>query len=471
MAISSLGKLPSYSDIVYALTPLANKFFELGIQLELEYEQLEAVENDHKGNQSRCLHKTIRLWQQKTTTGVCSWSTLAEAVKRIGGHDKLVSELKKRDMARELMEADSKRQIPHYPPETERANDRCLSVSDSTLSRPQRCDSRESKDESGYSSKNDSVQSEDSSGSEVECFERVPGCGCTGEKPCSLYILCGGGCPNPTRKKSAIVRKKSKLVATSSQSEFPLEEHSFEDYVKSTKEILKKFGTFLDDTSQHFKTSYVNIKRLILYVQGAYPVMKSRMEELSKVTDFEDFFRIIANQACSPFNYGLIKDLILRYCTSAKSCLDEYEASFKKYAEQRLPKGLKHIEIGSGARKGGKQLVIKIDREWEEVTFSDLNEIQETFASILGPDVRKSDLYLADIREGCIMMTFMIPEELAGRLFRSRTCLTSSQVQSLKDEGVISVKCGSLNWRAAASNNKSDRASPETGAKMVCKKK
>jgi hypothetical protein len=262
-----------------------------------------------------------------------------------------------------------------------------------------------------------------------------------------------------------VLRKKSKAAGMSSQSEIPFEEqqcHAFEDYERSTKEMHKSFGTFVFNTSRNFKTSNVDIKELTLYVQSTYPVMKPRMEELSKVTHFADFFRIIVDQACSWFDYGIIKDLILRFCTSAKSCLDEYEACFKKYAEHRLPKGMKHIEIGGGARRGGKQLVIKIDREWEEVTLSDLDKFRGTFASILG--VRRSDLYLADIRAGCIV-TFMITEELAGRLFPSRTCLASSQVKSLKDEGVLSVKCGCLSWRAAASNNKRSRSRP---AMVVC---
>ena len=459
--MSSLGKLPKYSEIVRALTPLADKYFELGIQLELDPKQLKVIENDHKGNQSRCLHETIYLWQQNNTTGECSWSALAEVVENVGGHNNLVSELKKRD---------TKPQALHYHPEpTERANDGCVSVSDSTL---QRCDSRpsESEDESGYSSKSDSVQSGDSSGSEAECFELAAGCGCSGEKSCSLYILCAGECPNPTRKRGHVLRKKSKGGAMSSQNEIPFEEeYNFEDYEESTKEIQKSFGSFVCKTFRRFKTSNVDIKEVTLYIQSAHSrVMKPRMEELSKVTHFADFFRIIVNQACSWFNYGIIKDLILHFCASAKSCLDEYEACFKKYAEQRLPKGMNHIEIGGGARKGGKQLVIKIDKEWEEVTFSDLDKLQETFASIL--DVRRSDLYLADIRDGCIMMTFMITEELAGRLFPSRTRFSSSQVKSLKDEGVLSVKCRSFNWRATASNNKSDVARPETRAKVVCKK-
>ena len=460
--MSSLGKLPKCSEIVCALTPLADKYFELGTQLELDYDQLKAIENDHKRGQSRCLIETIILWQQNNTSGECSWSTLAEAVKRVGGHDKLVSELKKRDMAEDLIlkEAGPKPQMLHHPLNCKRANEGCLSVSDSSQSRPQKCDSTESEDESGYSSKSESGDSE------AECFELAPGCGCTGEKPCSLYTLCAGGCPNPTRRRVSILRKKSNAGAMSSQNEIPFEEeYDFEDYEERTKAIHKSFGIFLCETSHHFETSKVDIQKLTLYVQGAYPVMKPRMEELTKATHFEHFFRIIVDQACSWFDYGIIKDLILLFCTNAKKCLNQYEACFKKYAEQRLPKGLKHIEIGSGARKGGKQLVIKIDREWEEVTFSDLNKLRGTFASIL--DIRRSDLYLADIREGCIMMTFMITEELAGRLFPSRTCLTYSQVKSLKDEGVLSVKCGSLSWRAAASNSISDIARPGTRAKVV----
>jgi hypothetical protein len=463
MAISSLGKLPKFSEVVRVLTPLADKFIELGTQLELDYEKLKAIKNDHKGNQSHCLHETIHLWQQNTTGGECSWSTLAEAVKRVGGYDKLVRELKERDMAKE---------DDHFP---EGANEGCVSVSDLAQSSPQRSDSRpsESEDESGYSSKSDSAQSGDlSAGSESESFELAPGCGCTG-KPCSLHTVCAGKCPNPTRNlnTASVLRKKSKAGAMSSQSEIPFEEeYDFEDYEKSTKEIHESFGSFLCDTSHHFKTKKVSIKQVTLYLQGAYRrEMTPRMEELSKVTDFDDFFRIIVNQACSWFNYEIIERLILRFCTSAKSCLDQYKTCFKKYAEQRLPKGMKHIEIGGGARRGGKQLVIKIDREWEDVTFSDLYELQGTFASILGPGVCRSDFYLADIREGCVRMTFMITEELAGRLFPSRTCLTSSQVKSLKDEGVLSVKCRSLRWRAAASDNKSDTPKPELRAKMVCK--
>ena len=139
-----------------------------------------------------------------------------------------------------------------------------------------------------------------------------------------------------------------------------------------------------------------------------------------------------------------------------KKQLDDYEKKFKKFALKRLPKGNKHIEVGSGARRGGTQLIIKIDKEWNGVNFDDLKKIRGNFASILG--VHRRELYLADVREGCIMMMFMISEELAERLFLKQCGVSSSklsnyfticQIKSLRDEGVILLTCGKLSWQFA----------------------
>ena len=458
--IAMSTSLPELLQVVDALNPLADKYFELGIQLGVKIQQLKSIES--KGyTQSRCLIETISLWQNNNT-GECSWSALAEAIEKTGGHNKLVTEIRARDMTKELIEDPRHDSTGH-----ELAKDLRVHVAKgSEFLRRQQHDSTESADDTGYSSKSDSIQSEDSSGSEAECFELVPGCGCTNKKPCSLYTFCSGGCPNPTGKKVSVLRKKSKAPA---QSEIPVEEEpDFEDYEESTKGIRKSFGNLVLETCRAFKKSSVNIQELSLYLQSTFPLMKTRAEDLNQAMCLDEVFKIVVDQACSWFDYEIIKDIIQRFGDStAKRCITEYEAHFKKYAEQRLPKGMKHIEVGTVARRGGKQLVIKIDREWEEVTFSDLNKLRGTFASILG--VRRKDLYLADIREGCIMLTFMIPQELAGRLFPSRSCLTSSQIKSLKDEGVISLMCGKLTWRAAGSTKDRDenRLEVRPKSKMV----
>ena len=454
-------------EVVYVLRPLADQYFNLGIQLGVKYELLKSIESKQY-DQSRSLTETIILWG-KTSTGNCSWSTLAKAVERIGGHDRLTKDLRARECdsgatGEDLKMADSKpeRHLIATDPQNLRASGNgfllkgALTPFEDPI--PRRHVSTESVDD-GYSSKGDLIHSErDSSGSEGSCFELAPGCGCTDREPCSLYKMCADGCPNPTAKRVPILRKKSKICAATHR-EIPLEEaydfedYDFEDYEESTKEVHKSFGLFVFKTSRLFKAGNVNIKELCLYLQGAYMVLKPRMDELSKATLFEDFFRIIVDQACSWFDYEIIKDLIQKFCVSAEGCLTEYEDRVKKYAKQRLPKGMNRIEVGGGARKGGKQLVIKIDSQWEEITFSDLNKVRGTFASILGHGLRRSDLYLADIRKGCIMMTFIVAEELAQKLFPSKSCLTSTQVKSLKDEGVISLECSKLSWSATSNFN------------------
>ena len=159
-------------------------------------------------------------------------------------------------------------------------------------------------------------------------------------------------------------------------------------------------------------------------------------------------FIVTGDQACSWFDYEIIKDVVHRFGDSkAKGCVENYETRFKEYTEQRLPNGLRHIEIGGGAKKGGKHLIVKIDREWEEVTFRDLDKLRGSFATILG--IRRRDVYLADVREGCVMMIFVLPIELAQKHLPTRGFLSSSQINSLKNESVILFKYGKLMWRAS----------------------
>lgn len=442
----------SLADIVHILNPMVDKYFELGVQLGVDVACLKQIEGEYSSHLRR-LYEIIHFWQNNKTS-TCGWSTLANAVAKIRGHENLVRELRARDLNtkepsscdesatessdgsfKSIEESKDFMKIPKYTGHPPR------------LVKRQSCDSLEIPEDTGYSTKSDSPSDESSSGSDTEHFDLVPGCGCK-DKPCSICTLCAGGCPNPTSKRVHMLRKQScttKVV-------LPLEEEEdYEDYEHETKNIQKSFGRFVMDTCNSFKKlEGVNAQNLALFIRGSFPIMKPRTDELTKAESLEQIFYTVVDQACSWFDYEIIKDMINYYGHSNdKSRLEKYEEEFKKYARERLPKGKKHIEVGNGARKGCKQLVIKIDKEWEDINFSDLDKLCGSFASIL--HVRRRDLYLADIREGCIMMTLMIPEEIAIMVFPTKRCLTLSQIQSFKDRGVISLKCGKFCWRAAAS--------------------
>ena len=403
------------SDVAHVLKPIADKYFEAGVQLGVEVETIRRIEGENQSH-SRRLYETIYTWQNNCSSDECSWSTLADAVQRVGGYDNLVMKLRERGK-------------------------------NAPTTRQQR-ESAEA-DDTGYSSRSDSISDTcSSSGSETECFDTVPGCGCK-EKPCSLYTLCANGCPNPTRKRVHVLRKKQLHETENSELPLVLEgEDDCEEYERETKRIQKQFGKFVTDTCCSFKMlEKVNIQSLTLFLQSSFPALKARMKELNEATCLEQVFKIVIDQCCSWFDYEVIKEMIEHFGDSSdKHRAEKYEEEFRKYAKQRLPKGKKHIEVGSGATVGGKQLVIKVDKEWEEVNFNDIDKLRGSFASILG--VRRRELYLADIREGCIRMTFMIPEELAKRIFATKCCLIHSQVQSFKQEDVTSIRCEKFKWRA-----------------------
>ena len=426
--MSSLPSRPMpLSEIVNILKPLSHKYFELGVQLEVEVHLLKGIESIQHHSQSRRLTETIVLWQNNANSASTRdhyLATLADAVERMGGFDNVAQKLREHDGAGRPVREDSQHPIPQ-----------------------QCCDSAESTDDTGYSSKN---VDGDSSGSDAETagFDLASGCGCSKDKPCPLYKFCADGCPNPTGKKVCVLRRKSRATAPATRDAIPMEEEpdGLEEYEKSTKYLRKAFGNMILETCRALKRSKTCIQELSLYLQSISPLLKARAEDLSKANSLESAFIIVGDQACSWFDYEIIKDIVHRFGDSnAESFIEEYERQFKEYTEQRLPKGVRHIEIGGGTGKGGKRLVVKIDKEWEDVTFSDLDKLRESFASILG--VRRRDLYLADIQEGCIMMSFVLPEELAGKLFPTRSCLTPDQVKSFSDAGVTLLRCGKLTWR------------------------
>ncbi|MCG8625035.1 MAG: hypothetical protein MJE68_23925, partial [Proteobacteria bacterium] len=244
-----------------------------------------------------------------------------------------------------------------------------------------------------------------------------------------------------------------------------------EEFEKETKQMRVQFAGLVNDVSDSFKKRNVTTDRAVLFLQNAHPFLKSRINEMTNASNMDQMLTIVTDQACSWFDYGIIKDLVGKLGDNHdRKLLSEYEVKFKKFAEQRkLPKGKKHIEIGSGARKGGKQLIIKIDKEWDEVNFNDLDKIRSNLAFIL--NVKRRDLYLADIREGCIMLTFMITEELAETLFPKKSDLTSSKLSSyfsssqlkfLQNVGIILFTCGKVSWRPAM-----DQSLPELKKKSL----
>ena len=66
----------------------------LGLQLDIPIDVLKDIEKEHTGNKRQMI-EVIDYWLKNYTK--CTWGTLAEAVKRVGGHDNLAHKLNQKD--------------------------------------------------------------------------------------------------------------------------------------------------------------------------------------------------------------------------------------------------------------------------------------------------------------------------------------------------------------------------------------
>ena len=84
----------SISDLAEVLAALkeVTKPYKLGIQLKIDSSTLKTIEENHRGDIDRQKTEVIEHWLHNSPDA--SWTTLANAVERMGGHSKLVGRLK-----------------------------------------------------------------------------------------------------------------------------------------------------------------------------------------------------------------------------------------------------------------------------------------------------------------------------------------------------------------------------------------
>ena len=79
------------ADVLAALKEVVRPY-QLGIQLKIDSSELDKVENNHPREIDRQKTEVVKYWLRNSPDA--SWTTLANAVERMGGHAKLVDNLR-----------------------------------------------------------------------------------------------------------------------------------------------------------------------------------------------------------------------------------------------------------------------------------------------------------------------------------------------------------------------------------------
>ena len=98
------------ADVLAALTAVT-KPYQLGIQLKIDSSDLKAVENDHPKDTDRQKAEVIEYWLRNSPDA--SWTTLANAVERMGGYARLAETLREKEQRDE--KSPSTQVLSHEP--------------------------------------------------------------------------------------------------------------------------------------------------------------------------------------------------------------------------------------------------------------------------------------------------------------------------------------------------------------------
>ena len=84
------------ADILAALTEVVRPY-QLGIQLKIDLAKPDIIERNHPGDIDRQKAEVVKYWLPNSPDA--SWTTLANAVERMGGHAKLVKTLREKEQS------------------------------------------------------------------------------------------------------------------------------------------------------------------------------------------------------------------------------------------------------------------------------------------------------------------------------------------------------------------------------------
>ena len=81
------------ADVLAALTEVTRPY-QLGIQLKIDSSELDSIEKNHPRDIDRQKTEVVKYWLRNSPDA--SWTTLANAVERMGGYARLVKTLREK---------------------------------------------------------------------------------------------------------------------------------------------------------------------------------------------------------------------------------------------------------------------------------------------------------------------------------------------------------------------------------------
>ena len=167
------------------------------------------------------------------------------------------------------------------------------------------------------------------------------------------------------------------------------------------------------------------------------PLLSASIGKISKAETLDEAFFEIRNYV-SFFNHAIVEHIITQIGSKEdENNLAKFKAEFEVYSKRHVYRCPPHV-YGSEAKHWQTDLVLKISENcYREFALNQIPYICMAVANVLG--VQPHTLHLKRVDEGCIQLTFWIPNFVADVVFSKE--LSIERERALVKEGIFQLNC------------------------------
>ena len=168
-----------------------------------------------------------------------------------------------------------------------------------------------------------------------------------------------------------------------------------------------------------------------------------KFDSLPPEPHMRDVFKIIGDRFSSYLHYEVFQYILDEYCNaSEKDCEKfKYPEYLKVYIEQLNIKEFFEINPELKELSSTKRICLKMDIE-ETTKITNIKKLEVSIAAILGCKLQPSDLRLISVEEGCLILTYLIPEVVAVAIASKE--MTADQIESLESLSIHWIRCDEI---------------------------
>ncbi len=167
-------------------------------------------------------------------------------------------------------------------------------------------------------------------------------------------------------------------------------------------------------------------------------LLSDKKNELQRCDSVTAIFDLLNTTCASFLSYDIFQYILKRYKINAEQEELNYPNHIKAYIEKHTISVFTKVNPLLKSKKGSKELTLKVDIK-TTCRLTRVVKIKKLIAEIM--DLNPSALELVDIKDGCVVVTFLIPASVADAIFTPDTVFTSQQEDKLRAASVLWLKC------------------------------